>query len=100
MASLFATVGFITLAYLFLRLAAWAYRTFFYTADIARYCPKGSWAVITGCTDGIGKGFVLEVAKKAGLNLVLVSRSKEKLDLLAQEISSYTCTISNFNHNL
>jgi 17beta-estradiol 17-dehydrogenase / very-long-chain 3-oxoacyl-CoA reductase len=35
----------------------------------------GSWAIITGSTDGIGKALAFELASK-GLNLVLVGRSK------------------------
>ena len=46
----------------------------------------GSWAVVTGATDGIGKAFAFELASK-GLNLVLVSRTKSKLDEAAKEIS-------------
>lgn len=45
----------------------------------------GDWALVTGGTDGIGKGFCMELAKK-GLNIVLVSRTKAKLEAVAQEI--------------
>lgn len=38
-----------------------------------------SWAVITGSTDGIGLEYALEIGKK-GYNLLLISRSPEKLD--------------------
>ena len=38
----------------------------------------GSWAVVTGCTDGIGKAYVDQLAKQ-GMNLVLISRSADKL---------------------
>ena len=47
----------------------------------------GSWAVVTGCTDGIGKGYVKELARQ-GINVVLVSRSQEKLENLAEEIKA------------
>ena len=46
----------------------------------------GEWAVVTGCTQGIGKSFDEEMAKK-GLNVVLVSRTKSKLENLASELS-------------
>jgi len=46
----------------------------------------GSWAVVTGATDGIGKAFAFELASK-GLNVVLMSRTKSKLDDTAKEIS-------------
>merc|ERR1712179_442901 len=45
----------------------------------------GEWAVVTGCTGGIGKEYALGLAKK-GMNMVLVSRSKQKLEELEKEI--------------
>jgi len=45
----------------------------------------GSWAIVTGCTDGIGKSICEEFAK-LGINLVLVSRTKQKLDEQAKEL--------------
>lgn len=50
-----------------------------------RYGPKGSWAVVTGSTDGIGKAVALELAER-GFNLVLISRSMEKLNATAREV--------------
>ena len=48
---------------------------------------KASWAVITGATDGIGREFALQLAKK-GFNILLVSRSPEKLGAVAGEIEA------------
>jgi len=45
----------------------------------------GEWAVITGSTDGIGKAYAFELAKR-GLNVVLISRTKQKLEEVAKEI--------------
>ncbi|EGC36363.1 hypothetical protein DICPUDRAFT_31983 [Dictyostelium purpureum] len=45
----------------------------------------GSWVVVTGATDGIGKAYCHQFAKK-GLKICLVSRSQEKLDSVASEI--------------
>lgn len=45
----------------------------------------GSWAVITGCTDGLGRAIVFELASK-GLNIVLVGRDPEKLKAVSIEI--------------
>ncbi|XP_072447887.1 17-beta-hydroxysteroid dehydrogenase type 3 isoform X1 [Chiloscyllium punctatum] len=45
----------------------------------------GEWAVITGGTDGIGKAYAHEFAKR-GLSIVLISRTKEKLIKVANEI--------------
>jgi len=47
----------------------------------------GSWAIVTGCTDGIGKAIVDEFAKK-GLNIVLISRNPQKLEEQAKEIQT------------
>jgi 17beta-estradiol 17-dehydrogenase / very-long-chain 3-oxoacyl-CoA reductase len=43
------------------------------------------YLVITGCTDGIGEEFALQLAK-AKFNVVLVSRTQSKLDNLASSI--------------
>ncbi|XP_057414991.1 very-long-chain 3-oxoacyl-CoA reductase-like protein At1g24470 [Lotus japonicus] len=45
----------------------------------------GSWALVTGATDGIGKAMAHELARK-GLNLILVSRTAKKLEMVACEI--------------
>jgi len=48
---------------------------------------KGAWAVITGATDGIGREFASQLAK-AGFNVLLVSRTPEKLGVVAAEIET------------
>ena len=42
--------------------------------------------VVTGASDGIGKEYALQLAK-AGFNILLVSRTAEKLESVASEIS-------------
>ena len=54
---------------------------------ISQFGPKGSWALITGASDGIGKEFALQIAAR-GYNLVLVSRTASKLDALSSEIKT------------
>lgn len=46
---------------------------------------KAPWAIVTGCTDGIGKGFALELAER-GFNIVLISRSIDKLNATVKEV--------------
>ncbi|XP_062917859.1 very-long-chain 3-oxoacyl-CoA reductase-A [Mobula hypostoma] len=46
----------------------------------------GRWAVVTGATDGIGKAYARELAKR-GMSIVLISRNEEKLDEVAKEIN-------------
>jgi 17beta-estradiol 17-dehydrogenase / very-long-chain 3-oxoacyl-CoA reductase len=45
----------------------------------------GSWAVVTGATDGIGKAYC-EALAGDGLNIVLISRSVDRLKGTAKEI--------------
>nr|XP_033784158.1 testosterone 17-beta-dehydrogenase 3 isoform X2 [Geotrypetes seraphini] len=49
----------------------------------------GEWAVVTGAGDGIGKAYVLELAKH-GLNIVMISRTLEKMQKVASEIEETT----------
>ncbi|XP_078699303.1 very-long-chain 3-oxoacyl-CoA reductase-like isoform X4 [Branchiostoma floridae x Branchiostoma belcheri] len=51
--------------------------------DLRSYA--GRWAVVTGSTDGIGKAYAEQLAAR-GLNIVLISRSKDKLEAVAAEI--------------
>ncbi|KAJ3563633.1 hypothetical protein NP233_g8812 [Leucocoprinus birnbaumii] len=46
---------------------------------------QGAWAVVTGCTDGIGKEFARQLAE-AGFNMLLVARNIDRLNSTAQEI--------------
>ncbi|XP_054627159.1 very-long-chain 3-oxoacyl-CoA reductase-B [Dunckerocampus dactyliophorus] len=47
----------------------------------------GKWAVVTGATDGIGKAYAEELARR-GFAIVLISRSQEKLDEVSKAIES------------
>ncbi|QRW12765.1 short chain dehydrogenase [Ceratobasidium sp. AG-Ba] len=48
---------------------------------------KGAWAVVTGATDGIGREFASQLAK-VGFNILIASRTQEKLDAFASELQS------------
>ncbi|KAM9440668.1 hydroxysteroid (20-beta) dehydrogenase 2 [Clarias gariepinus] len=52
--------------------------------DLREY---GKWAVVTGATAGIGQAYAIELARR-GLDVVLISRSQEKLARVAAEIES------------
>jgi 17beta-estradiol 17-dehydrogenase / very-long-chain 3-oxoacyl-CoA reductase len=64
----------------------------------------GSWAIVTGATDGIGLAMAKEFAFK-GLNIFLISRTKSKLvecaeeikKLVGVEIRTLDIDFSNFN---
>ncbi|XP_057692305.1 very-long-chain 3-oxoacyl-CoA reductase-A [Corythoichthys intestinalis] len=45
----------------------------------------GKWAVVTGATDGIGKSYAEELARR-GFAIVLISRSQHKLDDVARSL--------------
>ncbi|KAK5138129.1 hypothetical protein LTR08_004824 [Meristemomyces frigidus] len=53
--------------------------------SLSTFGKKGSWAVVTGASDGIGKEYALQLAHK-GFNILLVSRTQSKLDTLAAEM--------------
>lgn len=68
---------------LFLQFLRWVFAAFLRPPkNLRRY---GAWAVVTGPTDGIGKGFAFELARK-GLSLVLVGRNPGKLEEVAGQI--------------
>ncbi|XP_014508292.1 very-long-chain 3-oxoacyl-CoA reductase-like protein At1g24470 isoform X1 [Vigna radiata var. radiata] len=79
-------LGFIVTLHYLLSLSAWIFRTCFRSEKnlIRTY---GSWAVVTGATDGIGKAFACQLAER-GLNLILVSRTLQKLEAVAREIKA------------
>ncbi|QIW96729.1 hypothetical protein AMS68_002247 [Peltaster fructicola] len=48
--------------------------------------PSGSWALVTGSSDGIGRGFAEELLSR-GFNVVLHGRNEQKLQRLMRELS-------------
>ncbi|KAK8757732.1 hypothetical protein V5799_004636 [Amblyomma americanum] len=64
----------------------------FYTCYLGRWLghnvnfrKMGEWAVVTGASDGIGRAYCEELAAR-GLNIVLISRTLEKLEAVARDI--------------
>ncbi|XP_053312705.1 17-beta-hydroxysteroid dehydrogenase type 3 [Spea bombifrons] len=49
----------------------------------------GEWAVVTGAGDGIGKAYAVELANR-GMNIVMISRTLEKMQRVAKEIEQST----------
>ncbi|PIN17796.1 17 beta-hydroxysteroid dehydrogenase type 3, HSD17B3 [Handroanthus impetiginosus] len=84
------TFAFFSLLTLFLSFLRWVYVTFLRPGkNLKKY---GSWALITGPTDGIGKAFAFQLADK-GLNLVLVGRNPDKLNEVLEAIKSKSRSI-------
>jgi 17beta-estradiol 17-dehydrogenase / very-long-chain 3-oxoacyl-CoA reductase len=54
---------------------------------LAQRYGAGSWALITGASDGLGKAFAQQLAGH-GFNLVLVARTQSKLDRLQTELQT------------
>ena len=50
---------------------------------LTRYGGKGTWALVTGATDGIGLEFCKQLAKD-GFNICLVSRTESKLQAVVE----------------
>ena len=61
----------------------------FFTPRINLKKKYGPWAIVTGCTEGIGKSMSFELAKR-GLNVVLIGRNQVKLEKVSAEIESTT----------
>lgn len=53
--------------------------------DMAERYGKGSWALVTGSSDGIGAEYAKCLARK-GFNICLVSRTKSKLEKVQSDI--------------
>ncbi|XP_078389891.1 hydroxysteroid (20-beta) dehydrogenase 2 isoform X1 [Cetorhinus maximus] len=84
-----ALIGTVTCLYYFARYS-WELLVGIRTYVLARFwrinlISYGEWAVVTGATSGIGKAYAHELARR-GLNVVLISRSLEKLRATAEEI--------------
>jgi len=79
-------IGYGFLSYLLLQILIILFSKLFLKKDISKCYGKGTWAIITGASDGIGKGFAFTLAKK-GFNLVLLARSESKLAQTQKEIT-------------
>lgn len=64
--------------------------------DLKERYGSGSWVVVTGSSDGLGKGFCTEFASK-GFNLVLLSRNYEKNEMLINELKNINPNIETIN---
>ena len=58
-------------------------------STLQRYCHSqtGSWALVTGATDGIGKAFADELLGR-GFNVLLHGRNSEKLERVRKEMAA------------
>ncbi|KAJ8758912.1 hypothetical protein K2173_002691 [Erythroxylum novogranatense] len=78
-------LGFFSLIKITICILKWVYTTFLRPPkNLKKY---GSWCLITGATDGIGKAFAHQLALH-GLNLVLAGRNPGKLTAVSSEIQA------------
>jgi 17beta-estradiol 17-dehydrogenase / very-long-chain 3-oxoacyl-CoA reductase len=79
-------IGLIITFNIFISLTTWIFNT---CLRSQKHFTKsyGSWALITGATDGIGKALSYQLAEN-NLNLILVSRNSKKLETVKNEITS------------
>ncbi|TKY47718.1 Very-long-chain 3-oxoacyl-CoA reductase 1 [Spatholobus suberectus] len=77
------TIGFICVCRALVNFLKWVWVMFLRPPKQLK--EYGSWAIITGPTDGIGKAMAFELASK-GLNLLLVGRNPLKLEATSKEI--------------
>lgn len=61
--------------------------TFYYGLGAIDFKSFGSWAVVTGGTDGIGLSYAKQLASK-GLNLVLISNQQSEFDKVANSLAN------------
>src|SRR4030095_16471572 len=61
------------------------------TSDSTFCNPSGSWAIVTGASDGIGRQMARDLARR-GMSLVLVARRDAALQELKQELESRHAT--------
>lgn len=80
--SVITVVGYLTILFLVAKLLRYLSK---YVASPLDPRKLGEWALVTGATDGIGKGFCEELARKK-VNLILVSRTTSKLEAVAKEL--------------
>ena len=53
--------------------------------DLQERYGKGTWAIVTGASVGIGEKFCIQLAR-LGFNIVLISRTKKTLDAVAESL--------------
>ena len=79
-------VGIFVLFKVIVSFAKLIWRNFFRTGhDLLERYGQGSWACITGASDGGGKALAIELAKR-GFNIILVARNQSKLNNVKKEI--------------
>jgi 17beta-estradiol 17-dehydrogenase / very-long-chain 3-oxoacyl-CoA reductase len=80
-----STVGLVFLVLIAVRVAKLVYETYGAKANFKKYLKTGSWAIVTGASEGIGRSMAVELAKQ-GLNVCVIARTKSKLAEVVAEV--------------
>lgn len=84
-----AIVGVIFILAVLSKVGRYVYQHFFVNTDLSVYGAKqGSWAVVTGASEGIGRGFAVALASK-GFNVVIIARRPEALQAVRDETAKF-----------
>ena len=81
----FEILGFLTTVSILFQLFRNLLKAFYPLKDLSKRYGPGSWAVVTGASDGIGKGFAIVLARN-GFSVCLVARNPEKLERVKASI--------------
>ena len=77
---------FLMIIYLLFKIFSFFYKNFLRKRiNLKNRYGEDSWALITGATDGIGKALSEELARE-GFNIILVSRSLQKLQKVSEDL--------------
>lgn len=77
----------VSLSVLYLIWPFFVYFFFFIFLSKSQQLKKaGEWAIVTGASEGIGKAFAEQLAKRK-LNILLISLPEDKLEIAAEEIA-------------
>lgn len=89
----FVTASFLLMSlYLFYKLYTFAY-PYIMASDKELKPDKNEWAIITGCTSGLGRSMSFKLSKK-GFNLLLIARNSENLNNLINDLKSINSCVS------
>lgn len=66
------------------------------SSDISSFKQYGEWAIVTGCTDGIGRE-IADQLHSMGYRLILVSRTESKLRSVADELSGSEIVVLDYS---
>ncbi|KDQ12954.1 hypothetical protein BOTBODRAFT_34099 [Botryobasidium botryosum FD-172 SS1] len=81
-----SNVGIITIAFVLFRFSRFLY-TALSSGNLLRYRHNGSYALVTGSTDGIGKELLFALADR-GFNVILHGRNPAKIEAVRKEVEA------------